>query len=279
MPPVFSPVFDWPELGDLYRHGHFDKLIIECRKRLDASLARMPVEEAEILQRLEDLGRAYLENGEYVAAADTFEELARMRRSRGGKSAAALATDLNNLGRIYIEIGRFPDAERILRQALNIAGALPLAEGSAYAPALMNMAILARRRGKWKVAQELLTLATKRRLKEYGGFHPKFGIVFHHLARLYRDSRCHAAAESAIRKAIRIYRNAEWTENVDYATMLQFLAQLRVNAGDLGEGKERYQAAVAILREIRRPGDALFMQVEGELAELESRVGHSDNDV
>jgi hypothetical protein len=96
----------------------------ETRVRLDQQWAAVGSNAAQALQleslpiksregSLEAIGNQLMRDGDYTAAARSFSELTRIRRS---------AVDWYNLGICFGKIQRLPDAERAFREAIRLDG-------------------------------------------------------------------------------------------------------------------------------------------------------------
>lgn len=246
----------------LLREGRLSELLARCTQLLEELRLAHSNIHPDVGFALEDVGYVNYEIGDFARASKCLEESLAIMRIALGENNEYCTRNLSNLGRMYMMAGRFADAEPLLARALEITKGLPPEEQIGYPAVLINLARLHSERGEYALAQALLIDAMKRRLRDYNWAHPKFGVVFDHLSRLYWKAGKRLAAIRAISKALRIYRTAGSTEIADYAMMLAFFGRLQAEQGRLDEATHSYEMALDILRHVRPEGHYQLLEVE-----------------
>ena len=259
------PEFLSSEIRDLYNEGKLSRVVTRCHEILNDLRAIHGEQHPEIASVLDELARAYFELGNYQTAIEVTKQLLKMDSIFGLKESADFARHISNLGVSYLYVDRIGEAELALDSALDLLRRFPSHEQWELATVLINLASVYREKREFARAERLLFDALKLRLASHGWFDPKYGIIFRHLSRLYWKMDRRIAAERALGKAMRIYRNAAHTENLDYSAMLFALGDMLAGQSKTDDARKSYYSALEILRRVRPEG-------HNQVAKLEQRI-------
>ena len=222
----------------------------------------------EIASALDELAQAHFELGDYEVGIDVTKQLMEMESILGREKTADFARHISNLGLLYLYLDRLGEAELALDNALELTRRLPPNERWELPTVLVNLASMYRQQRDFARAERLLLDALKLRLANNGWFDPKYGCVFQHLSRLYWKMDRRFAAERALRKAMRIYRRASHTENLEYSAMLVFLGDMLADQSKADDARESYYSGLDILRRVRPEGHPQAAKIEQRILQL-----------
>jgi serine/threonine-protein kinase len=153
------------------------------------------------------------------------------------------------IGVTYLRLGRFDEAERMLRSAIRLLGDQPGEDGPAHADALSALGILRQDRGDLVEAEALLrrALATIRRQRT-GGEPGRDEIdSLANLALLLQEREEWDEAEAMMREVLARDREILAPDDAGVAMDLNNLGLLLVRRGRAAEGEPLLKEAVAIL--------------------------------
>ncbi|MCW3094544.1 MAG: tetratricopeptide repeat protein [Chthonomonadaceae bacterium] len=180
---------------------------------------------------------------------------------------------LDKLGRIYFKEGRFDDAERLYKFALETKqGTFP--EGHPEIAAFLNdLAELYRNQGRYSEAKPLYRKALRIRRAALPENHPDIATSLDNLAELYRDLAHYSRAESLYNKALRIRRAALPQGHPHIASSLNNLASLYYTQGRHTEAELLFQEALKIVRTALPQGHPDVATTVNNLAALYENQG------
>lgn len=207
---------------------------------------------AESLKQLSDVRAAA---GEDEAAILAAKEGVEVRRKASGGSGRKFATELLNLGELYVNTGMLEPAEPILEQSI---AALATAIGNKdpiYAEALNDLAEVCRRRGDFsknddRRADKLFRDSLEILSVNPGDSHPRYANVAANYALLLVGLGDLENAERQIRKALLIFRRAS-AENRGDEGLVADLARCAQNLGYVTLQSGRADLALGPLMEAR----------------------------
>lgn len=216
----------------------------------------------------ECLARALDENGDYCGAALALEKAIELHRSHERDVSDDAVRCLCFLGRFYLWTGRPFAAERTLAEALTLVEHLPIEEQGGRGFILVDLAQMHSWDNEHQAAEELLHQATKEMLHYCGYGSPHIAFVFLHLGFVYARQDRLVVAERAIKKAIRMYRIAGNTKEVQYAALLSWRGVLEARLGRNDEAPASQTEALSILEPIRKQGHYFLERVRCRLARV-----------
>jgi len=182
---------------------------------------------AQMKSSLGDRGESLL------ALLERAETLAASAESQGGI--------LQERGDLLIELGRYEEAETLLRKALELDKEAFGFDHPAYSSSLHALAMALDRLGKHEEAEQLLREAVDRLGRVQGPDHVFLGASLHALAGALEHQGRYGEAEVLLRRSLEIHEKKLDIEHPDYAASLHLLALvLRHQA--------KYQEAEGLLR-------------------------------
>jgi tetratricopeptide (TPR) repeat protein len=204
-------------------------------------------------------------NDQFTEAEEPFKRILAAYRELANTDPNALAdvaSTLNNLGALYGDLQRLPEAERAFEEALKIYRTMAVASPAVYLPdvalALNNLGSLynnTRRQQQAEMAYDE-ALKTYRMLArtDPGANLPYVASTLNNFGSLYKNTQRLPEAEKAYDEALKIYRQmAETDPNAnlpDVASMLNNLGALYGITRRLAEEEKAYYEALQIRRKL-----------------------------
>ncbi len=185
-------------------------------------------------------GRDLADQGRYHEAMQTLRAAVEEAVSKGGESAT-LATAWNNLGAVYDEVGKLPEAERAFKRSIEIWEKAGGPENASLAQPLNNLALLYGKRRQYARAEVTLRRSLAIRTREAGAQHVAVARIWNNLGHLAHARRRYREAEALYLQALSIYQ-------VHPDTLAEDLAATRNNMGALCRAQGRKAEAETHLR-------------------------------
>jgi CHAT domain-containing protein len=179
-----------------------------------------------------------------------------------------VATNLNNLARLYNAQGLYSQAEPLYQRALSIREKALGAEHPDVAISLNNLAALYRVQGLYPQAEPLYQRSLSILGKTLGPEHPDVAASLNNLAALYKAQGLYAKAEPLHQRALSIREKALGAEHPDVATSLNSLAGLYAAQGLYAKAEPLHQRALSIVGKTLGPEHPNVASSLNDLAEL-----------
>lgn len=239
---------------------------------------RKSLESIEMFRRLEDRSWIYgaalntrgivlLKRADYSGAEGVFRECMEVWRVLRGDRHVEVAGMMQNLGAVYMALGRRADAESILEQSVAIFAEMLGSEHPYVALGLNNLGAMAFARQDFDRAEELLTESQRLRRLYFGEDNlvtieslVNIGI----LRQVQGDTK---GAESSFREAIEAQRRLLGSKNPRLADTLSKLGQLLQEENRLEDAENCYREALEIRNSTEGPGHP---NTAGDLSSLAS---------
>jgi tetratricopeptide (TPR) repeat protein len=157
-----------------------------------------------------------------------------------------IASSLGRLGRLYLDQGRYPAAEPLLKKALSIREAQLGADHLSTATSLNNLAGLYKSQGRYAEAEPLYARSLSIHEAQLGADHPSTALSLNNLAELYRSQGRYAEAEPLYARSLSIHEAQLGAEHPDTATSLNNLAELYRSQGRYAEAEPLYARSLSI---------------------------------
>lgn len=206
----------------------------------------------EIADTVNHLGVVLGEQGRLEVAIHLLEQAAESRRLPAA-DPVELAETLINLGVYHEQLGDYPEAARVLEEALQILEDRFGSEHVEIARALNVLSIVVERQGDLAESERLLTRALEIRRKLLGEDHPDFARAASNLAILLRRRGELERAEAMYYQALETQRRGFGEGHPEIARTLNNLGVLLRYKGDLEASEARHREALAIRREVYGP--------------------------
>jgi serine/threonine-protein kinase len=155
----------------------------------------------------------------------------------------------NTMGSTYLRLGRYDEAEPLLRSALEIRQDAGGKEHPDVAESLTSLGGLMLYRGEYEEAEALFRRALAQRRKQHSR-HPELAASLNNLALSLNYQGDHAAAEPLYREALAMRRELLGAEHRAVAESLNNLAFLLHDKGDYDGAEKMYREVVALDRKL-----------------------------
>jgi tetratricopeptide (TPR) repeat protein len=255
----------------LWRRGDLIELRARCKETLDLARQHHSEPHPRVAEALADMAFAHYEVCDLEAALNCNKDRLEIEKVLNGETSAQYVDCLITLARCYLFTGKISVAEITLERAYELVKRLP-EDAFPLSTVLINLALMHALRKDDERTEPLLMQTMKTCLREYNWAQPEYGIVFDHLSRLYWRQGKLQAALRAIRKAIRIWREAEETVSPYYAMMLSWEGIVLAEMHDLAAAKHSQEASLAILSRVRPADHPQIAKVRERLAKVERQL-------
>jgi tetratricopeptide (TPR) repeat protein len=228
------------------------KLTAEERKELEAKW-----------QELTDAGNKAYQAGKSPDAITSFKESLKVARrlynvSEFPDGHANLALSLNNLGGLYLILGKLDSVEPLVKEALEMYRRLYKGEDdSEIALSLNNLASLYQHQGQLSDAEPLFKESLEMRKRLFKGQDdPDLALGLNNLAALYRDQGKLGAAEPLYNDALEMLeRLLEGQDHPNLAKSLNNLATLYKNQGKLVDAEPLFKESLEMRKRLFKGQD------------------------
>ena len=211
--------------------------------------------------------------GRDITARELLERGARRIDSGLARQPELQAELLDVLGVIHRDLGLFPEADTLLRRAVELSRATYGETHPDVAARLTDWAGVLAARGEFTKAESLLTGAHGILLKSRGPEDTGVATTLSTLASVHRRQGNFAQAESLYREALRIDRRSRGDDQLRVAEDLDNLGLVLEEAGELKRADLSYQEALALRREQLDPDHPQVITSLHHLATLREKQG------
>jgi tetratricopeptide (TPR) repeat protein len=219
-------------------------------------------------------GEALDRAGHYAASAAEFET-ALIAAAHFSKTDRRLPVTLHNLGVVYRQLGRYPDAERCYQRASAIFERSQPERKAELASILFDLGALYLTMGELSRAEPFYRRSYELRLEALGPNHPLIGASLHGLARVAQERRRFREGEEYYRRAAAILETAYGLNSRELADLDHNWGMLYRDQGRDAEARPLLERAAAIYRETA-PSHPKLAVILRNLAELEASAGDSE---
>lgn len=174
-----------------------------------------------------------------------YQEIARLSKIHGAQSAA-LADFFNSSAQKLFRLGRFSEAEPLMRRALEISEKSYDANHPSIAIHLNNLAQLLQSTNRIHEAEPLMRRALSIDESNYGIEHAEVAVDLNNLAQLLKDINQPLEAEAMMRRALAITESSFGPDHYRVADIIGNLAQLLSATNRLAEAEQYMRRALDI---------------------------------
>ncbi len=247
----------------LERKGSYPEAATLLREEVDMMARKHGTESQDYLVSLHNLAGAHIDMGDLEGAAKSEQEVLATRRRIWGPSHPDTAYSLNNLGWIYLELGRWQDAEPLLRENLEVIRKAEIVPGVRYANAIGNWGRVLQQKGDFLGASQAFEEA-QRVLASIGKSDTWIAakvLIYQALIDLDRG-QTEDALQLATR-AVALQRKLGGDSNPQLAAGELSLGLANLLAGDAAAAEAAFRGAVEIRKHTFPPThrELLFAQV------------------
>jgi tetratricopeptide (TPR) repeat protein len=222
-----------------------------------------------------DLAVLAYAQGQLDRAAQFFQRSQKGYEGLARPDDARRATVLYNLAGVYLELGRYAEAEPLLLRALEIREKTLSPVHPLVAEVSNNLGFLYLQQGKNREAERFLERALAVWERFAGSYAAPAAVALNNLALLRRREGAFDKSESAYKLALGLERNALGQDHPEVATTMLNLAALYRARGSTDQAMETYRQAAALLEEKLGGQDPLAIEAREQLGEVSGSQGQS----
>ncbi len=216
--------------------------------RIAEELKGEPMTQSRLMNTI---GKVYQNLGLYDEAAPHLEKALELRRGVSGADDVAAATLLTDLADLYIDKGRYDDAESMLKEALAVMDQQgDQTDNLDLALSVNELASVYRRQGKYDLAEPLYERALAIRMAALGPDDPEVARSYNSLAILSWNRGNYAEAQRLYKQALRLWENAYGSDHSDVAKGLNNLALLYHHQDLYEDAEPMYRRAAEIYEKV-----------------------------
>ncbi|MEM7587824.1 MAG: serine/threonine-protein kinase [Acidobacteriota bacterium] len=237
-------------------------------ERIGSELGDEPLTQARLMKTI---GKVYGQLGLYEPAATLLERSVALEAEHRGKDQPEWASSAVELGDLYHQLGRYPEAEGLFQGAQAIYEAP--GEEQALATVLDSLAELYMETGRLEESEALFLRAIAILEAEYGPDASKVAEALNNLALLYRTDAKHAQAEPLFRRAIEIMEQRLGADHPYLAAAVNNLALVHWDQEEYEQAEPLFRRSLAVLEKVvgsEHPQVAIALH---NLAEMKQEQG------
>jgi serine/threonine-protein kinase len=271
---ILGTVFAVPARGPSPRAPTARDYLDHAVRLVRQELPNQPASRAHLLERF---GRAYTLLGLYVPAIEVLNESLTIRLAIFGDTSIEAASSLALLSQSQHYLGRYEDAERNLRSALQIRRARFGLEDRSVIVTSLDLADLLHTRGALPEA-ELLLRQGAQALEEYPDERAALARALRDLGNVLRDRGLLAEADGLYRRAVQILIELNGPGDRDVAVSNVYFSRLLIKEGNLEEAERVLTGALASLRATfdgEHPMTGIGLQYLGYLRIVQGRYAEA----
>jgi len=235
-----------------------------------------PPGDPRTLHTLSQRAELRLRQGLYEAAERDYREIIAAERSNSPTDGDRLANALNNLAVFYLDLGRIPEAETLLAEAIDLRVALYGSDHPSVAALLQNLGDAERRAGNHSVAEDLLIRSLTIYSRAGRDYWRNASVAQNNLALLQAATGREQDAERNHLMAIRLSIKVVGERNTDIGVFTRDLAALYADQGRFGEADNLYRESISILREGLGESSHQLSKTYRAYSEMLSAAGRND---
>ena len=266
-----------------------DIIMLPLKTWLETTINSIVMEDFSAVEKgnvLNGKGEFYHALGKLDQACKNFEESIEIRSRMNSPPSDAtpeMNASLNNLAAVYMDMGKFDKAQRVLDRALKSCDKIYGTQGSTrnnslVAMTLGNCALNYHHLGKLEKARTFYEEAI--RVDE--SFHnsdPETAVRLNNFAKLLQDIGDLRSAKVHFELALPVLRKANGDDHPSVATLRNNLALLSCAMGNMEDAKEQFEAALSILQRTLGNGHPSVAGALNNLAAMYNSKGDSDTAV
>jgi serine/threonine-protein kinase len=183
----------------------------------------------------------------------------------------------HTIGSTYGSLGRLDEAERLLREALQMRQGILGREHPDVAASVADLAGLLMEKGDYRTAEQLSREALAMRRRLLGSESVEVAASLNNLGEILFKQSLYDAAEAQLRESLAIRRKLLGDESTEVAETLNALALVLENRGDIAGAEPLYRKALAIRQMVLGDTHPLVGTARGNLAGLLETKGDYDS--
>jgi tetratricopeptide (TPR) repeat protein len=253
-PAIQARLFD--TIGTAYMGlGLYDQAAPLLEKALALRRAQLPQvgSRTMLIESLNHVAELETRRADFPAAERTYREAISLSAGEKGRSQLAISrtVSLHELGTVLAQEGRYPDADRSLREALASEHRLGLDSSDEAARTLQDLAKVVEQSGDIDKAIPLMERAVSLHRSLHGTDpYPAFAEAVNDLGYLKEQQGDHRAAQALFMEALQMKRRLFGEKHPEVAAGLANLGIVANDEGDFARAEMLYRQALAMQREL-----------------------------
>jgi serine/threonine protein kinase/Flp pilus assembly protein TadD len=224
--------------------GTVPKLDLKVRDALDRAadkihdrFAKQPLVEARIRDAV---GKAYIELGEFREAEQHIQEAVKLTQA-SRQADVETFWSISSLGFVYFNQGRYAEAERLTKQALDGDRALGGDDGLHTIDDINQLGLIYLKQGQLKESEKCFLEASERARRALGEEHEMTIAATSNLADIYREEYEYDKAEPLYYRVLELSRKVRGELHPDTLITLNNLGGLYLAKGDYAKAESTLQ--------------------------------------
>ena len=204
----------------------------------------------EVATAMDDLGDLYGLEGRFDDGERLLKQgLKLLDQAYGANAQAAPNYDkiLNDMGNLYKDAGRLPEAEAALNRAIAIGRAVSGEDHPNVAASMGNLAVVLQHESRFAEAESFYKRALAIDEKVFGSNHPVTAIGLNNLANVYADQNRPQDAAGLQQRVLAINEKVFGPESPDVGRSLTNLANSYAELGRKEEARSLYERSLRIM--------------------------------
>ena len=237
----------------------------QAQKALALRRKGLAVGDPSVAECLHVLGLIYQQSGEYEKSEKTFQQALEI-----GQSQLNDATTRSSLGELYMDAGRFAEAEPLLRAAMEVRRKVLSPDHPLLISSLSDLALLLYYQGAMAEALALDRELVSLREGNSDGDAADTARAYNNMADVLRALQNYPEAESAYLRTVSILETQLGPDHPDVATAICNLGALYAQQRDYPRAIQRYSRALSIREKALGASHPLTLEAVANLAEVHS---------
>lgn len=218
----------------------------EAEKLLQGTIRQQPKNSMNRSRLLNKLGDLYTITSRFSKADKTLEDALAIVENIDGEGSDDYINTVINLGILYTEQGKYPEAEEAFDYVLS-----KIEEGHpSYPDIANNQALVYHSLGQLDRAENFFNKIKSIDSLSVGDTHPDFAITLSNLALVYSDKKEFKQAEKLLLRALDIQKKNGDAKTVSYARKLNNLARVYRMAGQPEKAIQLHEQALALFKKL-----------------------------
>ena len=253
----------WPIIQQLLPHA----------KESATHAERLGIEPAATGRLLNQVGLYLRIRAEFVEAKNTLERAVRIGEQAFGPDHPDVATDVNNLGGVFQDLGDLPGARQAFERALKIGEQAFGPDHPQVASFVNNLGSVLRALGDLPGARQAFERALKIDEQAFGPDHPDVATDVNNLGLLLKDLGDLPGARRAYERALKIDEQAFGPDHPQVAIFVNNLGGVLQDLGDMPGARRAFERALGIVRKFLGDEHPNTLTVRGNLEAVKKLIG------
>ena len=235
--------------------GQFDEAMAQFEQAYEVSRKLLGDAHPRTIDGLSELANLNIRTGDYALAERQYRTIIDNRLASFGRMNVETAAAYNHWGLSFLNLGQYPEAERALKESLEIQRGV-LGEGLSHQiPMLDNLALLYTETQRYDEALEIHQRLLAFKIDERGAGHWSVGLSHNNMGLIWQDKRQLARAEASFRQARPIIEKAWGSNHPQLAYSVNNLAIVLHDQGKSEEAELNFKQALRLRSQGLPPDD------------------------